>query len=53
MESLDITVKLPLTLEYNQLYIKLSNGDVETTAIIYLRSVTHSAEDVWKMWESV
>lgn len=53
MESLDISIKLSLTLEYNQLCIKLSSCDVETVAIIYLSSITHSAEDVWKMWEPV
>lgn len=40
MESLDITIKLPLTLEYNQLCIKLSSCDVKSTPIIYLKSVT-------------
>lgn len=39
-DSLDITIKLPLTLEYNQLCIKLSSCDVESTPIIYLRSIT-------------
>lgn len=39
-ESLDITIKLPLTLEYNQLCIKLSSCDVEWGPIIYLRSIT-------------
>lgn len=43
MESLDITIKLPLTLEYNQLYIKLSSCDTEAAAIIYLRSIRHIA----------
>jgi len=46
MESLDISIKLPLTLVCNQLYIKLYSCDVETAAIIYVRSLTHSAEGV-------
>lgn len=53
MESLGITIKLPLTLEYNQLCIKLSSCDVKAAAITYLRNITHSAEDVWKTWEPV
>lgn len=39
MESLDITIKLPLTLEYNQLYIELSSCEMEAAAIIYFRSI--------------
>lgn len=38
MESLGIAIKLPLTLEYNQVCIKLSNCDVKSTPIIYLRT---------------
>lgn len=51
MESLDITIKLPLTLEYDQLCIKLSSCDVKSAPIIYLRSITQCAEDVWEAWE--
>lgn len=52
MESLDIPIKLPLILEYDQLCIKLSSCDV-SAPIIYLRSVTQSAEEVWEAWEPV
>lgn len=53
MESLDTTIKLPLTLEYDQLCIKLSSCDVKSVPIICLRSITQSAEDVWQASEPV
>lgn len=43
MESQDITMKLPLALEYNQLCIRLSSCEMDAAAIIYFRSIRHIA----------